>query len=298
MRTMILAAAAVLATPLPAASAIAATVAVSEQGKHIRTTLHGAGGPVVVLIPGMSTPGAVWDETVASLQGDYRILVLEVRGFDGTVVPENGKKALIPGIVDELSADLRARGIPQAAIVGHSFGGLVALQFALLHPGQADRLLIVDALPFFGTVFDPSATVASTMPRAEAMRAQMLAGREAMRAAAKAGVTRDPGGGMAKGADNRIKIANWSLRADGGVVAQALYEDLMLDLRQDIARIEAPITVLYQAGDPEKARARYSADYAAQPKAKLVPVPDAAHFIMLDQPELFRAELKAFVSDD
>ena len=298
MRILLLAASAALATPLPFAMAHAATTATSEQGTHIRTTLHGEKGPLVVLIPGMSTPGAVWNETVAVLEADHRVLVVEVRGFDGQDAPGNGRDGLIDGIVGDLNADIQARGFDRAAIVGHSFGGLVAMQFALKHPERTDRLMLVDALPFFGTVLDGAATVDSMKARATAMRAQMLAGRDAMRAAAKAGIKQDPGGDMAKAAADRIRIANWSLSADAAVVAQAIYEDMMLDLRKDIARIEAPMTVLYQASDPERARLRYGTDYSAQPMAKLVPVADAAHFIMLDQPDLFRTELKAFLAAD
>ena len=53
------------------------------QHDHIRTRLYGTAGPVVVLIPGMSTPAAVWDGTVASLVDDHRVLTVEVRGFAG-----------------------------------------------------------------------------------------------------------------------------------------------------------------------------------------------------------------------
>ena len=295
MRALLLAAAAALATPLSATPAIAGSAAVSEQGAHIRTTLHGNSGPVIVLIPGMSTPGAVWDDTVTALSNDHRLLVVEVRGFDGADAPANAKPGLVAGIVDDLAADLKARGLGKPAIVGHSFGGLVAMQFALDHPGQLDRLMIVDALPFFGTVFDAKATVASVQPRAAQMRDMMVEQAAVIKAAAAKGIATDPGGDMARSAENRIRIANWSMRSDPAVVAQALYEDLGLDLRQDIARIAVPMTVLYQASDPESARARYGADYAAQPKARLVPVADAAHFIMLDQPEKFRTELKSFL---
>lgn len=300
MHSMLLAAAAALATPLPvAAAATAPTTVVREAGEHIRTTLHGTRGPVVVLIPGMSTPAEVWDETVAALRPDHRLLVVEVRGFDGKDAPANRSAGLIDGIVAELSADLKARGIERAAIVGHSFGGLVAMQFALAHPSKAERLLVVDALPFFGTVFDPKATVESVRPRAARMRDMMVAQAAAIRAAAAKGVTSDPGGDMSARAGHRIRIANWSMRSDPAVVAQALYEDLGLDLRAAIARIEAPMTVLYQAArQPEIAHERYRADYSARPATRLVPVADTGHFIMLDRPDAVLAEVKALLARD
>src|SRR5690606_34746306 len=118
---------------------------------HVRTTLHGVRGPVAVLIPGMSTPAAVWDDTIVALSGEMRLVVVEVRGMEGRRAPANEVSGMISGIVAELSADLAARELPPARIVGHSFGGLLALKFGLEHPGQAESVLVIDALPFFGT---------------------------------------------------------------------------------------------------------------------------------------------------
>ncbi|WP_051503978.1 alpha/beta fold hydrolase [Sphingomonas jaspsi] len=276
-----------------AAQPLAAAQAATTEHDHIRTRLYGTKGPVIVLIPGMSTPGAVWDETVAALRTDHRLLVVEVKGFEGVPTPANEGPGLIDGIVADLAADLTSRRIGKAIVAGHSFGGLLAMKFALDRPDQVKGIMVVDALPFFGTVLDDKATVESVTPQANMMKTQMLANREAMKAAAVRGVSKDPGGGMAATPEARMKIANWALKADPAVVAQAVYEDLMTDLRGDIAAIEVPMVVLYQAQDPEKAQHRYVTDYAAQPAARLVPVANTAHFIMIDRPDLFQAELNA-----
>jgi pimeloyl-ACP methyl ester carboxylesterase len=298
MKAVILAAAlAAIATPLPAA--VATTAARSSQAavtehKHVRTVLHGSKGPVVVLIPGLSTPGAVWDSMAASLASDHRVLVVEVKGFDGQRAAANEGDGLIDGIVADVAADLLARGLTMPVVAGHSFGGLVAMKFALTHPKTAKSLVIVDALPFFGTVMDPNGTLASVEPRAKAMRDMMIAQADAIRSMGVKAVAKDPGGNMSIDPARRMQIASWSMKSDPLVVAQALWEDIRMDLRKDIAEIHAPITVLYQAHDDlALAAKRYTTDYAAQPKAKLIPVKDTGHFIQLDQPEAVRAAIVA-----
>jgi len=299
MKTLLAALAAAMAplalvAPVPASAdeATAAPAPVNEYDR-IRTTLHGSGGPVAVLIPGMSTPGAVWDGMVAELSGEMRLLVVEVRGMEGARVPANEGPGMIDGIIAELSADLEARRLPAARIVGHSFGGLLAMRFGLDHPAQAASLLVIDALPFFGTVFDEQASVASIEPQAARMRDMLLAQADTIRAAGARG-TSDPAGGagMSLIPEHQLRIANWSLRADPAVVARALYEDMQADLRVSIGELSPPLTVLYQAeAAPDLARARYEADYAAQPRARLVPVARTSHFIMLDRPQLVRHEI-------
>jgi pimeloyl-ACP methyl ester carboxylesterase len=260
---------------------------------HIRTTLHGTDGPAAVLIPGLSTPAAVWDDTVTELSGEMRLLVVEVRGMEGDRAPANEGPGMMAGIVADLSADLAARGLSPVRIVGHSFGGLLALQFGLDHPGQTESLLVIDALPFFGTVFEKHATVTSIEPQAARMRDMLLAQAETIRAAGAKGTDNPAGGaGMSLIPAQQLRIANWSLKADPAVVAQALYEDMQTDLRAQIGSLSAPVTVLYQAHQaPDLARARYQTDYAALPGANLVPVERTSHFIMLDRPELVHAEI-------
>ena len=292
-------AAALAAFALPLPPAVAAVPAATRQAAvaeraHVRTSLQGTKGPVVVLVPGMSTPGAVWYAMAADLAADHRVLVVEVKGFDGIAAEANQRDGMIEGIVADIAADLSARGLNNPVLAGHSFGGLVAMRYALTHRKSAKSLVIIDALPFFGTVMAPDATVASVEPRAKAMRDMMIAQAGTIRTMAAKGVTKDPGGNMSIDPSRRIQIASWSMKSDPLVVAQALWEDIRMDLRKDIAAIEAPMTVLYQSqDDPALAAKRYTTDYAAQPKAKLIPVKDTGHFIQLDQPEVVRAAIAA-----
>lgn len=301
--TFLSAALAATALPLPAFAAPVDQVATAEDTvrlhDHIRTTLYGDSGPVVVLIPGMSTPDEVWDDAVAHLSPYHRVLTVEVRGFDGERGTANEREGAIPGIVADLSADLAARGLGPANIVGHSLGGLLAMQFALDHPDQASRLLIVDSLPFFGMVFAPDMTLERVEGQATQMRDMLIAGAETMRAAGEKGVTQGGGAaGMSVVEETQVKIANWSLDAEPLAVAQLVYEDMTTDLRDEIAAIDLPVTVIHMAnGDyAEMAKTRYSTDYAKLPGVKLVPVNGTGHFVQLDRADIFRAELALLLS--
>ncbi len=296
MKNLFFAAAlAAIATPMSCVSPAAATaLSPMNEHDHIRTKLHGRSGPVVVLIPGMSTPGKVWDDMAASLSADHRVVVAEVKGFDGQRAPANEKPGLIDGIVADLAADLQARGFRQPVLVGHSFGGLVAMKYALVQPKMVKSVVVVDALPFFGTVFADDATVELIAPRAKAMHDMMVGQADVIRASAAAAIVKDPGGNYSIDPTRRIAIANWAMRSDPVVVARALAEDLAMDLRKDIAAIRAPMTILYQAHeDAALAAKRYRTDYAAKADTKLIPVNETGHFIQLDQPEAVRAAIVA-----
>jgi pimeloyl-ACP methyl ester carboxylesterase len=91
-----------------------------------------------------------------------------------------------------------------------------------------------------------------------------------------------------------------SRNSDQKVSAAAFRELIVTDLRPELARITAPTTVLYvKFNDPrmteEMVDGIYSASFATLPGATLKRIDDSAHFIMLDQPAIFAAEVNAFL---
>jgi pimeloyl-ACP methyl ester carboxylesterase len=297
--------AAVLAL-LPAAAFAEAPLAPDAR---FSVVVEGA-GPDVILIPGLASPRDVWDGVRPSLRARYRLHLVQLRGFGEPAGP-NAEGPVLAPFVEALAAYIRDHHLRRPAIVGHSLGGLSALMLGARHPELPGRILVVDALPFIGTLFDPNATVASITPRATQLR-DMIAGQAASvqpvfdaPAPDCAAPGADPGtGGMTGSMSNspagRCLVAHWSRRADLRVVGLAMYDDMVTDMRPELGRITAPVTLLYpqddRAGPAEQVRALYAGAYQGTPHLTLVPVPGSFHFIMLDQPERFRAALEAFLA--
>ena len=85
-----------------------------------------------------------------------------------------------------------------------------------------------------------------------------------------------------------------------GLDGAAYRELLVTDLRSELSRITAPTTVLYVAFDfpgmtPEMTDGIYGGSFANLSGATLTRIDDSAHFIMLDQPARFTAEVNAFL---
>ncbi len=298
----LIALAALAAMPLIPTAAQAQTVAApaaEHRMDHISIVALGEakkGRDPVYLIPGLSSPRDVWDGIAPDLAKERQVLLVQVNGFGGDAIGQNGKPGMTDGIIADILADAAKRGAKQPAVIGHSYGGLIGMMLAARHPDRVGRLLVVDTLPFFGRLFDPAATPASIAPRAEQLRTMTVAGAERMKAMPT--VTSDPGGIWSNTPEGRIKVANWGLKADQRAVAQALYEDIVTDIGPELAKVTAKsFTILYAAGIGEaRAKAMWEPAYAGTP-AKLVAIPDSYHFIMLDQPQRFAAEVKAFLAE-
>lgn len=277
------------AVPPPAAAA-----APAFQPTRFSVVVEGR-GPDVILIPGLTSSRHVFDAAAASLGGHYRLHRLQIAGFGGEPARGNAQGEVLANVVEELHAYIRANRLARPAIVGHSIGGLIALMLAERHPEDAGKLLIVDALPYYGALFGPDASVATVAPRAAQMRDAIIGmSDDAWGQQQQAMMTR-----LAMTVAARPALVADSLASDRNVVARAMYEDMTTDVRPGLAAIHAPLTVIY-AVNPFASEAEYGrlvrTGYASAPGARLIAVEPSYHFIMLDQPQRFAAILVEFVS--
>ena len=279
----------------PVATHAAASTRIMQM-PHISAVSIGKGTPVI-LIPGLSSPRTVWDGVVPSLAKNHRVYVVQVNGFAGEAPGENLSPDILDGIVEDLHALIEREKIAGAAIVGHSMGGLVALKLAEKHQADPGRIMIVDALPFIGTLFSPAATAAMVEPQARAMRDAQVAsyGKPVSDAAAQAIADR-----LALKPVARALVSSWAKAADPRVSGAAMYEDMTSDLRPVMKTIATPITLVYpwSADGPTslQADALYRAAYKDAPHVTFVDIGEAGHFVMLDQPVAFEDAVGAFLA--
>ena len=254
-------------------------------------------GPDVVFMPGLASSRATWKATAERLRGHYRLHLLQVAGFSGEPARANATGDVLIPTAEAIDAYLVQQKLAPATIVGHSLGGTTMLYLAEKHPEHLKKVLIVDALPFFGGMMDPKATADSIRPMAAKMRDGMAANTKPATAADLLPQMKS----MSKDPATQMLVSEWGAISDRTVVGRAMYDDLTLDLREGLSAIKTPITLLYPdnaplgvpAGMMEKI---YPALYAPAPTVKTVLVKDSQHFIMLDQPKVFADALDAFLA--
>ena len=289
MRTIALILAACAASTLNwSTPAKCAPPAAAEQ-RLARITVRAVGqGSPVVLIPGLASPPAVFDEVAAKLGKDHRLIFVQVNGFAGAP-PAATVDNLLPGAVDELAGWLSANRVQKAAVIGHSMGGLMAMMLAKAHPETTGRLMIVDSLPFYGMLFGPSATPDTVRPIVEQMRGGLANGTKPLEVPPH----------MSNTDTGKAKIQAWLQASDRKTVGEALVEDATTDFRPDLPALSAiPVTVVFAVPTAEAkpmTAAIYRDAYKGLPNATLIPVDGSEHFIMLDQPQKFDAAVDAFL---
>jgi pimeloyl-ACP methyl ester carboxylesterase len=112
------------------------------RGITLRYRDWGGSGPPVVLLHGLSSSLTIWDFTAPILAERFHVIAVDQRGHGLSSKPEDGYG--FDDVTTDLAAFLQVTGIEQPLIVGHSWGGNVAVQFAADHAGVPRGLVLVD----------------------------------------------------------------------------------------------------------------------------------------------------------
>lgn len=115
-------------------------------GVDLHVQRLGRGPATVVFLHGLVMDNlSSWYFTVANpVAARQGVLLYDLRGHGRSARPESGYGLL--DLVEELRALLAAEDLGPVTLVGNSFGGLLALAFALCHPERVAGLVLVDAL--------------------------------------------------------------------------------------------------------------------------------------------------------
>ncbi len=101
-------------------------------------------GPAVILVHGLGGFAESWRHNVASLAARTTVYTLDLPGFGRSAKPRTRYR--LPYFARALHGFMDALAIPQASLVGHSFGGAVAVTYALTHPARVERLALLSAI--------------------------------------------------------------------------------------------------------------------------------------------------------
>ena len=260
------------------------SIAINAQDYPFKVTVKGTGQPVL-LFPGFTCTGAVWENTVAELSKKYECHVFTFAGF-GEVKPI--VKPWFPKIKNSVEAYVKDNNLRNTIVIGHSLGGTLGLWLATEEEHFYSKIIVVDALPATGALMIPdfnSETLLYDSPWNKQMLAMDDASFDAMATQMSAG--------MSLNKEKQQQIKEWMVEADRETYVYGYTDLLKLDLREEISKINIPVSIL-AAAQPyglEMAKSTYSKQYKNLKDYEIEFAADAAHFIMYDSPEWFQEKL-------
>jgi 3-oxoadipate enol-lactonase len=250
----------------------------------IEAGAKGGEGRAVLLLHGIGGRASLWRPTIDALSAGHRIIAMDMPGYDGVEPALDSFSA----VADAAMALLASRGIPRADVVGHSLGGMVALEMALRHPDHVRRLVIVASSPAFGSrdpAFRETFLAARQKPLDEGLG---MAGVAAALVPTMPGPAADPGAIPAAIAA-MASVDERAYRTTLGMLTG-------FDRRGDLGQVTQKSLLIAGEADataPPRGMQRMA---DAMPDARLVVIPGVGHLLPLEAPDAFREVLRNFLA--
>jgi pimeloyl-ACP methyl ester carboxylesterase len=259
---------------------------------HHRET--GEGEPIVLLHPGPGLDGSVFFPWFERLAGRYRVIAPDLPGNGRSPAPTRGAATLsdLAAAVEELAAAL---DLASYTLLGHSFGGFVALTHAVERPERVGRL-VASCTAASWSVFDGMEDRLAAYDDADVLAAfeaeEQVTSPEELRdvwlgqmpffLAAPEGPARAPIDAAWRDVAYRLDLND----EDPGE----------FDLLGRLAGMDMPVLAIAGAQDRATPPQASEAIAAAAPRGEYRLIADAGHFPYAEQPDAYFAVLEDWLS--
>jgi 3-oxoadipate enol-lactonase len=239
-------------------------------------------GPPLFLFHSLLSDRASFDAVAPELSRSFRVIVPELPGFGRSQAVHGGLCAVADRMADVVK---EASGGQAPVVLGNGYGGFVALQMAIRHPGIASRYIFADCGAAFS---EPGREAFRNMAAASRAKGLAAISDVAMRRLFAPEFQMQHPDLMA---DRRAAF----LRTNAEVFRAACGQLAELDLRPELAKVTVPALVV--VGDQDEATPPpMSHELAALlPDARLKIISGCAHVPQLQAPKNFLETIADFL---
>ncbi|MCW2765870.1 MAG: alpha/beta hydrolase fold protein [Nocardioides sp.] len=265
---------------------------------HRRAFVKVGQGPAVLLLHGLGCDHTTWEPIIDTLARRYTVIAPDLLGHGRSSKPRADYS--VGGYANGMRDLLTVLGIDKVTVIGHSFGGGVAMQFAYQFPERTERMMLVSS-GGLGPEVNPAIRAVTTPGFHQVMGVLTL---PVVRHAAMAGM-------------RALSRTPWKATRDLDEVAE-IYDSFkdpyaraairhvvraVVDWRGQIVTMadraylteEMPMAVVWGRDDVVLPVRHANNAAAMAPKARVEVIPNAGHFPHKDHPQRFAKIVHEFI---
>jgi 3-oxoadipate enol-lactonase len=243
--------------------------------------IDGSRGPRLLLLHPIGLDLTCFDRLVAALQGRYAILRVDANGHGGS--PPTPGPADLDAYAAEIHATITSLEWVPTAVIGFSFGGMLAQTLALAQPPDVDALVIGACASTFSAEARRAIAARGEKAAAEGMAAVVDATLERW-------FSRD-----ALGTDAAAAVRRRLLSDNVGAWVRAWRAIAGIDTAPRLGSIAVPTLCIAGGADRSAPPPVVEAIARAIPSARFEVIPRAPHMLFIEQPHEVAALLDDFL---
>src|SRR5262249_23278845 len=133
----------IVMTPIAKAQELGEEGFADSNGVRIHYVTLGK-GPLIIMIHGFPDYWYSWRDQMPELAKHHQVVAIDQRGYNKSDQPKGIETYKVDKLVEDVAAVMKHVKHEKAIIVGHDWGGLVAWTFAMTHPDQTHRLIVLN----------------------------------------------------------------------------------------------------------------------------------------------------------
>ncbi len=226
----------------------------------------------LVFLHGWQSSAQAWLGTLENLKDKHvRLLALDLPGFGKSPVPRSTWGV---GEYAELVKNFLAKKeLSSVILIGHSFGGRIAIKFAAHHPNSIKKLVLVDAAGFRDSSFNRTFKIWAAKIIKPLLNLPLFRRAKSF----------------------LYEMIGASDYGNSGSLKQIFVKTIEEDLSLNMTQIKAPTILIWGENDHVTPLSYGDRMHKLIPSSQLTVLPESGHFSFIDQPRKFNEIIQTLI---
>ncbi|MBI3006060.1 MAG: alpha/beta fold hydrolase [Ignavibacteriales bacterium] len=272
-------------------------------GAHLFTKMVGHGQPIVVVHGGPGLDHSYLLPQMKVLANHYRLIFFDIRASGRSSVEVDSNSMTLTNFVEDIEGIRQSFGIEKMNLMGHSWGGLLSMSYAVKYTKRLNSLLLINTAPASSGFRDQAEAIARSritkedcVVRVKILRSEEFRKREP-EAMAKLFRIAFKGSFYEPRYADSLTLTFQPNYARSSAMLQHLFKDQTLrsyDLHKELTAIQCPTFII--GGDYDQVtREMLEKIQGSIRGSKLVILKNCGHFPYIECQEDFVAAIKDFL---
>jgi proline iminopeptidase len=275
---------------------------VETNGTRLYFKTLGTGEPIVVLHGGPGFDHRQFLPFIWDLAARHQVILYDQRGTGLSEGPVDADSITIENFIADIEGIREAFGIREMNLLGHSWGGMLAMHYAVRHPDRLRSLILVSTAASSEVFSDMRTAITAARPDEDTKLLESITASDEFRAQDPQALEHfwrvyfrvyfaDPS--LVSKLD--LELTENTIRHSETVAGHILQSAGAFDLHEQLKSLQVPTLVLH--GDSDPMPMRYAEQiHASLPHSELVVLERSGHWVFVDAMDQVRENVERFLA--